>query len=92
MAKKQRDWARKKRDKIFDILGRKCVKCGSTKDLEFDVIIPFDSGAHTEREWSWRMSFYWHELERRNLQILCTKCNSAKGNQMELTDMIDCPF
>lgn len=92
MGQRQIEWARKTRDKIFDKLGRKCKKCGATEELEFDVIVPIGdndgngkSKHHRVMNFSWRMSFYRKQLELNNLQILCTKCNSKKQNQLELT-------
>jgi len=88
MARRQREWAAKVRDQLFDALGRVCTHCGSIKELEFDVITPIDSGhpnTHTKREWSWRMSFYRREHFKRNVQVLCRVCNSKKQNQLELT-------
>lgn len=42
-----------------------CVKCGSSERLEFDHIIPLNAGgSNTER----------------NIQLLCEKCNRAKGS------------
>ena len=42
----------------------KCVRCGSSENLEFDHIIPVSKGgASTER----------------NVQLLCGVCNRAKG-------------
>jgi hypothetical protein len=43
--------------------GYKCLKCGSTKNLSLDHIIPMIKGGLTVIE---------------NLQTLCTKCNSSK--------------
>lgn len=87
MAKRQREWARRKRDEIFNALGRKCAQCGATEKLEFDVIIPIGdahTNSHHSIEWSHRMSFYRKQLDQNNLQILCERCNNKKQNQMQL--------
>lgn len=92
MAKRQRDWARKTRDWLHQELGRKCKHCNSTSELELDVIIPIDI-THHKKEWSWRMSFYRQQFFSNNLQLLCSKCNSKKGDQLELnSNLIDHPF
>lgn len=93
MGQRQRKWAAKKRDEIFELLGYECKKCGATKELEFDVIVPFDD-RHHEMEWSWRMSFYRKQLRAKNLQILCRICNGKKQRQLELTSDLqpDDPF
>jgi hypothetical protein len=54
-------------DKVWNRDGGKCVKCGSTKKLEFDHIIPISKGgANTYR----------------NLQLLCENCNRKKSNKI----------
>lgn len=64
---KDRKW-RLLRIKIINILGHKCVKCGSTENIQCDhVISRSDLG----------LGFRW--LDPTNLQILCAKCNSDKG-------------
>jgi len=47
--------------------GGRCVRCGANDYLEFDHIIPFSrGGANTAR----------------NLQLLCRRCNQAKGSEI----------
>ena len=55
------------RDIVWRRDGGKCVQCGSTKNLQFDHIIPFSKGGATSAE---------------NLQILCQKCNLEKSNKI----------
>ena len=52
------------RNSIFERDGFKCIKCGSTVDLQIDHIIPFSRGGQTTED---------------NLQTLCLKCNILKG-------------
>jgi len=58
--KKHRDW----KQAVWRRDNYKCVKCGSTKDLCLDHIIPFIRGGETSED---------------NLQTLCRKCNLKKG-------------
>lgn len=85
MGQRQKDWARRKRDELFIIIGRQCARCPSTTDLEFDVIIPVGNDDHHRRySWDQRMTFYWRQYEDDNLQVLCKSCNAIKGNNEDL--------
>ncbi len=86
MAARQKEWARRTREKLFDLLGRECQWCGTTEELSFDTIIPTREGHksdhHRRYDHSWRMSFYRRQLAVGNLQVLCVRCNSAKGDHI----------
>ena len=47
--------------------GGKCVKCTSTRNLEYDHDIPFSLGGSTTA---------------RNLRLLCETCNRSKGGSL----------
>ena len=48
--------------------GGRCVKCGSTEDLEIDHVIPWSQGGGNGPE---------------DLQILCRSCNRRKSDKLE---------
>jgi hypothetical protein len=62
---------------LVEMLGGKCVRCGSTEDLEFDHIDPsakrFAIGAELSRAWAELVA------EAQKCQLLCRKDHVAKG-------------
>lgn len=56
------------REKVFDLFGYKCMKCGSEDFLCVDHIKP-------------RSLFPEFELDINNMQILCNSCNISKSNR-----------
>ena len=81
MAKRQREWAKRERDRIVRVLGGRCNCCGTTEHLEFDCIMPRSNG-HARLERSQRITFYRRQLSVGNLQLLCRRCNLIKGDRI----------
>ena len=77
------EFAYRKRQAIFEVLGKKCAACGVTEKLEFDVIIPQPQAKSHHQDFSFaqRMIFYCRQLSAGNLQVLCSECNSRKGRR-----------
>jgi hypothetical protein len=59
------------RSAVFDRDGRACLKCDATEDLTLDHIIPWSHGGPDTVG---------------NLRVLCRRCNSARGNRVEVDD------
>lgn len=78
MGKRQREWAHRLREWLFDQLGRKCNKCGTMEGLTFDVIVPADNGEHHRDDYDKRQRFYRAQFHAGNLQVLCHSHNSRK--------------
>lgn len=79
MGMRQKEWARKARQELMNILGGCCATCKTTKDLEFDCILN-RGDRHHKLDTSARMSFYRAEHMRGNLQILCRLHNNIKSS------------
>jgi 5-methylcytosine-specific restriction endonuclease McrA len=83
MARRQKEWANRKRQEMLELLRPVCRYCGSTEHLQFDCIVP-QGDTHHRYDPSQRISFYRLQLERENLQVLCRNCNARKGNHAHL--------
>jgi hypothetical protein len=72
-----RAWKQARRDRLIEMLGGKCVRCGATEDLEFDHIDPstkvFAVSAGLSRAWDALVE------EASKCQLLCKPCHVAKG-------------
>jgi HNH endonuclease len=53
------------KQEVFERDGGQCVKCGSTRDLQYDHVIPYSRGGSNTAA---------------NIQLLCGDCNRAKSN------------
>jgi len=85
----QREWARRKRVEIFKALDTVCVgykkKCGRTKHLQLDCIIPANNG-HGKWSYDTRVRFYLEQLKKGNLQVLCSKCHEHKSRDEQIAN------
>ena len=63
---------------LFGELGAVCALCGATEDLQFDFI-KSDGGKHHSLSHPDRQRAYLIEHTRKNLRVLCGKCNRAEG-------------
>lgn len=99
MAKRQKEWAKRARAALMELLGNRCAICGAdyeSRELEFDCISPRGDRHHkldTER----RVCFYRKEYKQGNLQLLCVPCHSKKSCgeiywQESLAVESECPF
>jgi hypothetical protein len=55
------------KEEVFERDGGQCVKCGSTRNLQYDHIIPHSRGGGSKTA--------------ANIQLLCDNCNGAKSNR-----------
>jgi len=65
----QRDWLQKRKDDFFK--GKKCRRCGSTKDLQLHHTDPSKKVDH--KIWSWKPERFREEV--RKCIILCKSCH-----------------
>jgi 5-methylcytosine-specific restriction endonuclease McrA len=70
-------WKAARRNRLIEMLGGKCARCGATEDLEFDHIDPstkeFAISATLSRAWGALVE------EATKCQLLCKPCHVAKG-------------
>jgi hypothetical protein len=78
MAKRQRQWAKRKTSDLRVALGNKCAQCGHTANLEFDCIQAMGH-AHHVLGVEMRYYFYRQQNEAGNLQLLCKACHEPKS-------------
>lgn len=70
-----RNYYYKRRQRLIDYLGGKCVQCGSTTDLEFDHIDPSLKSFDIKRNHT--LESIKDELDK--CQLLCSVCHRKKS-------------
>ncbi len=64
------------------MLGNLCAVCGTDEGLTLDCIKPIKQAQHGQghigRQW-----FYWREMRRGNIQVLCSTCQALKGSRSQ---------
>lgn len=70
----QRQWVAERRLKGLNLLGGKCVQCGSSEKLEVDHKDPSSKISHRIWSWSWQRI----EDELSKCQLLCRACHIRK--------------
>jgi hypothetical protein len=70
-------WKAARRNRLIEMLGGGCVRCGAAEDLEFDHIDPstkvFGVCAGLDKAWAVLVA------EAAKCQLLCRPCHVAKG-------------
>ena len=77
MGKRQKIWARRARARLIELLGGRCVRCGTDENLELDCIAPRGHDHH-RCDTSSRICFYRQQHREGNLQVLCSECHLLK--------------
>lgn len=84
-------WADKKRKWLIEKLGGKRVLCDSTYLLEFDHLKP-RTWQTRDMNRARRMKLYIEEAAKGLIQLLCKKCNGAKGQPLPDEPMEPAPI
>lgn len=79
----------RRRKILFLTLGEKCVHCGATDALTFDCIRP-TGPRHHRMSSARRISYYFDQARRGNLQVLCFECNVRKGAKPNPCYVVKC--
>ena len=74
-----REKMRKNRAHYVGLMGGKCVKCGTTENLEIDHINPEDKTLRTSSMWSRKHDTIMEELSK--CQLLCCDCHKEKTRE-----------
>ena len=71
-----REYYRKRRQKIIDYLGGRCIECGATENLHVDHIDPMQKSFHISRNVTLNNPAVRAELDK--CQLLCRPHHEAK--------------
>ena len=69
----------KNRAHYVDVMGGKCVKCGTTENLEFDHVHPEDKKITISSMWLRKHDTIMEELSK--CQLLCHDCHKQKTKE-----------
>ena len=72
-----RELKAKKKQKLIEHLGGKCVGCGTTKDLQFDHIVRAEKSFTIGQSMHKNMDVLIEEANK--CQLLCKTCHTLKG-------------
>ena len=72
-------WRTARKRKAISLLGGKCKKCGSKKQLEFDHIDPDNKLTNVSKIWTSSEKKFWEEVKK--CQLLCNKCHKIKTKE-----------
>jgi hypothetical protein len=76
------------KNQIFDILGRKCVRCGFSDERALQIDHVNDNGYGERKKYRASRNFYLHVLKKlkegsKDYQTLCANCNWIKKLENE---------
>lgn len=75
-----RHWTTERRERAIKILGGRCVKCGSTEQLEFDHVDRTTKDPKLKGGGiTWTRAWEWIVTELVKCQLLCRKCHEDKS-------------
>lgn len=72
------EWCLRERARLIELLGGKCVECGSTEKLEFHHTHPRGWVASHLNRWQ-RLAEYKRDIARGHIELLCKACNCRSG-------------
>ena len=67
-----------KRNEFIILFGGKCIKCGSTEELEFDHIDPSTKQFNISDAWKFNNRNEKLQIELDKVQLLCSSCHKEK--------------